>query len=122
MTKRIFTNLGSILESLLMAILYPVVAAGIVIYFVHYMGSLITHEPAQSPLELAGVAAALGGFILLSAFFKEGVPLEAELRRIAKLFLGVVVSLTVLFFVFEMATTMKSPTLGLGEWSVIIAA
>lgn len=115
MSKRIWSTL----ESVLFVVLYPVVAAGIIVYFVRYMGSLVTREPAHSPLELATIAAALGGLILLGAFYRENKPLGPELKKIAKLFLGAAVSLTVLFFLFEMVASMQS-TLGLGEWLVIV--
>jgi hypothetical protein len=69
-------RIWSTLEGILFGFLYPVVVAGIFVYFIRYISSLVNHEPAQSPLELAAVAAALGGLILLGAF----LPIEYTTR------------------------------------------
>jgi len=124
--KRFFgKNLKSVKSSvriLSFTILYLLVFFGVFAYFVRYINSLASKEAATSPLQLATIAAALGGLILVGAFYNKEAPLERELRNAAKLLLGAAVSFTVTFLLLEYVSLIKSPTLNFGEWLVVIAA
>lgn len=118
--RRIWAEIESTLVPIFLAVLYSLVAVGIVAYFLRYISALVTREPTPSPLQLATVAAALGGLILIGAFYKEKSPIEPELKRIAKLFLGAAVSFIIVFLLLQAVSMIKSPTLGWAEWLLVV--
>jgi len=95
--------------------LYPIIVLGVAVYFLKYFVSFHGGEPVESPLTFATLSVAMGGFILLGAFYKEGHPEQSkselpkmpnrisanELKRIAKLFLGSALSFVIIFLMFE---------------------
>lgn len=113
------------LLNFLSGLLYVLIAVGVLAYFITYIKSLVTHESVASPLNLAGIAATIGGLILVGAFYKEKggtneeLALGGELRRIAKFFLGAAVSLTIAFLLFEAVRLMNSPSLTWSDWLLI---
>ena len=126
-----FPNAWSSIESwisrtrLIPGILYPLILAGVALYFLRYFSSLKNGESVESPLTLAMVAVTLGGFILLGAFYKErserqdepqvqkavsNEPLSGkELKRVAKLFLGAAICFVVTFLMVPALGMPKSP-------------
>jgi hypothetical protein len=105
---------------------------GTVAWFVSYIASLAdveTQHPATSPLTLAAVTAALGGLILVGAFYRgknEGATdVEKEhtkdLKVVGKLIVLSSACFIITFFLIEYVRLITSPTLsGLEQFYVII--
>lgn len=115
----------STLYYIISAILYPTLGIGTLAYFILYIKSLVTQVPVASPLDLAGVAGAIGGLILVGAFYKEKGSSQEELaigkklKRIAKYFLEAAVSFTIAFLLLQAVSLINSETLSWGEWILV---
>ncbi len=104
---------------------------GTTAWFINYIASL-SKGPAgavgTSPLELAGVTAALGGLILVGAFYRgkddNATPIENEhtndLRLVGKLILSASAVFIISFFLIEYVRLITSETLSWAEWFYVV--
>jgi hypothetical protein len=128
------------------AALYPIILVGVAVYFIKYFLFLHGGEQVDSPLTLAAIAVALGGFILLGAFYIERprgqkvlnrrLVSADELKRIAKFFLGSAISFVISFLMLGTLAVMptsppssgsftqavETACLTVGEWLVVIVS
>ena len=103
---------------------------GTVAYIAHYVASLANREQVTSPIDLAGVTAALGGLILIGAFYKgkdwfatrEEKERTKDLKLIGKLVLLSSACFIIAFFLIEYVRLITSPTLSPLDWFFVITA
>lgn len=97
--------------------------SAMLVYFYRYISSLVQLQLTDSPLTLSAISIALGGFILLGAFYQDKSLAEEarnkELKKIAKLFLGAGVSFVITFLLLNWVHEIKSQQLTLLEWAVV---
>jgi len=104
---------------------------GTIAWFIHYIVSLANvanHQQATSPIELAAVTAALGGLILVGAFYRgkneHATPKEKEhtgdLKLVGRLIVVSSACFIIAFFLIEYVRTITSPTLSSIQWLYVI--
>jgi len=104
---------------------------GTIAWFINYIASLADltgRQQATSPIELAAVTAALGGLILVGAFYRgkneRVTPEEREhtkdLKLIGKLIVLSSACFIIAFFLIEYVRVITSPTLSPIEWFYVI--
>jgi hypothetical protein len=105
--------------------------AGTIAWFVHYIATL-ANTPNQvqaiSPIELAGVTAALGGLVLIGAFYKEKdehadnekKERTKSLKRVGKLALFSSACFMVTYFLLEYVRIVTGPLSPLDWFFVVI--
>jgi len=104
---------------------------GTIAWFINYIASLANvanHQQAISPIELAAVTAALGGLILIGAFYRgkneRTTPEEREhtgdLKLVGKLIVASSACFIIAFFLIEYVRIITSPTLSPIEWFYVI--
>ena len=103
-------------------LLYMLIVVGILVYVIRYIDSLVHDKPVDSPLQLALVASALGGFILLGAFYGQTPAVRIHLKRIAKSFLAAAISFIMVYLLLNIVHLMKSPTLSWIDQAIVYAA
>jgi len=100
-------------------------------WFINYIVSLANvtnRQQTASPIELAAVTAALGGLILVGAFYRgkneRATPAEREhtkdLKLVGKLIIASSACFIIAFFLIEYVRIITSPTLSPLEWSYVI--
>lgn len=119
-TKQSQKSLVTILVNTCLRLLYVLIVVGLFAYFVHYIDSLVHNRPVESPLQLALVSTALGGFILLGAFYGDTPQQRLRLKKIAKLFLGAAIAFTVSYLLILVLHGMNPPSLGPIEWFLVV--
>jgi hypothetical protein len=108
-------------------------ALGSIAWFINYIVSLAdlaTRKTATSPIELAAVTAALGGLILVGAFYRDKKDTTQDVDREHTSDLRIVGKFTVLssacfiitFFLVEYARLITTPTLSAFDGFMIIIA
>ena len=111
-------------STILMYVVYGFAAIGGLLYFIKYIQSFTSKEPIESPLALAAVATALGGFILLGAFYKgeneDSSSIAKRLRSLAKLFLGSSVLFVLAFLFLYLVASTKTNDINIVQWIVIV--
>ena len=109
-----------LISNLFFQALYVLIVVGILAYLIKYIDALVHNKPVESPLQLALAATALGGFILIVAFYeREGdyeQKLKKELKRVAKFFLAAAVSFIIAYLLLFVIQSLNSPTLGPLDW------
>ena len=105
-----------IIERLIYAVFYPILGAGVGVYFVYTIANIAKGESPS--FELAVISAVLGGFALSSGFVDEASSmLKRSIRRVGVLYLGSAIFFTVFTLVIPMA---KVETTGAAYWIVFL--
>ncbi len=129
--RRIWAKIEAPATQLFAVTLYALIVVGVVAYVYRYIGALVKGNPVDSPLQLASIAAALGMFILIGAFYREKsvegqkplengkLPLHSRLRRAAKLFLAAAASFTIVFLLLEAVVGVGDAELEFAHWILI---
>ena len=98
------------------------IAIGIFVYWLEYGLSLVTMAEVASPLTIAVVLLGIGSFIVLgSQILRYRRPLLQSERRFIFIYLGIgAISFVVSFFLLKIVHNITSPTLGIGEWVIVV--
>jgi hypothetical protein len=93
-------------------LLFFILFVAIVLYSIFYIQSLVNRQDIESPLAISAVVIGLGGFILLSAFYKENAAdgMSANLKSIAKWLLITSVLLIILSFLYPLLSSTQLDT------------
>lgn len=104
------------IEMLIFAVFYPILGAGVAVYFVYTVANIAEGESPS--FELAVISAVLGGFALSGGFVdKASSILKRSIRRVGVLYLGSAIFFTVFTLVIPAA---KVETTGAAYWIVFL--
>ena len=111
----------STIELICVAIIWPLLTVGVVIYIINYLASMPKNIQYTSPLDISILAATLGGFALIGTFYDKAHPkIKPSLRRSGQFFLAAALFFTILFFLLQIVTSINDKSLTNIDWFVVV--
>jgi len=107
--------------SIVHEILKGLLLIGVGIYYLKYLESMVTNSNFPSPLDLAILAATLGGFVLIGTFYdKAPEKIRIALKRSAKQLLTSAILFTLEFFLLLLASSITDKVLSWSDWIIVV--